>query len=128
MIFVGCEIPEKAGESDEIRKEFLREVFGGKGYIRVRIRESGGKRKKVRNLRLVCRDLVFARNIRDLLRKEGVSSLIYPLGEDHFLLDIEGKHKLETFLKKVGFPQEEKVKELEEAIKPLSVSKGEVRG
>jgi hypothetical protein len=124
MDVMKCEIPEKAGEDGEIRRKFLRDLFGEKGYIRVRIRKSGGKRKKVRNLRLVYRDAVFVREIQELLKLEGINSLIYPIGEHHFCLDIEGKHKLEVFLEKIGFSEEEKIKEMEEAIKPLSISGG----
>jgi len=109
------------GSDEAIQK--VREFFDQKGYVRVRIRKRDGKETKVRNLRALTNDKALANHMVALLTAFGAKPLLYPIGKS-YCIDIEGKAKLEAFLKRVGL-EEEKRAELEEALKPLSLSKRE---
>jgi hypothetical protein len=117
-------VPHEAGvKVHEHRDEFgkrVREFFDQKGYVRVRVRRRGRKRSKVRSLRALSSDRGFADMICSFLRKGGIIPLVYPIGKS-YCIDIEGKHKLEAFLKVVGLDEGKRAK-LEEALKPLSLS------
>ncbi len=117
-------IPKRVYEDPHEQIKFLREVFDKKGYIRVRIRKRGKKKSKIRNLRLVDKNIKFIRNVQYFLKKQGIKSVVYRIG-NHFCLDIEGKGRLEMFLKIIGFSNEKKLKEMQEALKPLSLSRNE---
>jgi len=110
-------------KEDEHTDELLtriREFFDKKGYVRVRVRKRGSKTSKVRNLRALTSDPKFAQEVKVFLKKAGVNASSYPIGKS-ICIDIEGNHKLETLLKVVGL-NEEKKKQLLEALKPLSLT------
>jgi len=121
------EVPYEAGANvrenlDETAME-VREFFDQKGYVRIRIRKRDGKETKVRNLRALTNDRNFANRVAAFLKAAGAKPLIYSIGKS-YCVDIEGKARLEAFLRKVGL-EEGKRTELEEALKPLSLSKRE---
>jgi intein/homing endonuclease len=118
-------IPKNVYENSDEQIKFLRDLFDEGGYIRVRIRTRGKKKSKIRNLRMISNDKFFIKKVQYFLQKQGIRSVIYPIGKTNFCLDIEGKQRLETFLKKIGFSDESKLKKLQEALKPLSLSEHE---
>lgn len=100
--------------------EFLRKAFDKKGFIRVRVRVKKGKKNKIRNIRLSSTDNAFILHIKEELISLGVRPVIYKIGRS-YCVDIEGKAKLERFSQFIGFSDEGKKRQLEEALKPLSL-------
>jgi len=89
-------------KSKEDLRGFLSGFFDSGCYIRWRIRERGGKREKVRNIRIVSPNKGGLIAIKNALSGFGISPMIYSSGKN-FCLDIEGKMKLELFEKRIKF-------------------------
>lgn len=120
MVEAPNEVVVTKGEEHDELKTRVRELFDTKGYMRIRIRKRGKKKSKVRNLRAITSNPVFAKEVVVWLKHNSVNPTSYLIGKST-CIDIEGNHKLETFVKAVS-PGEKLKKQIEEAIKPLSIS------
>lgn len=112
--------PNEAYTNKSFRQGFLRAFFDCKGTIRIRFRKRTSTRfEKIRNIRTQSANKSGLFEVKKLLILENISSIIYPSGKYH-TLDIEGKQRLESFLKNIGFASKVKQEKLELAARFLT--------
>lgn len=107
-------LPEIAFVNREFRTGFLRGFFDGEATIRIRFRSKPWREKR-RNVRVTSANKRGLEQLKELLEKEGIKSIIYP-ADRYWCLDIEGRRRLATFQEKVGFSLQKKKQKLENAI------------
>lgn len=111
------EVPKIAFESQEFRRGFLQGFFDGEGTVRIRFkRMKAGYTVKIRNVRTTSVNKRGLEEIRQLLELEGIRCMLYPAGNKYFMLDIEGKFRLNLFKEKIGFSIQKKKEKLEHAL------------
>ncbi len=115
-------MPPKEGYVNvKFRQGFLRAFFDCEGTVRIRFRKRTETRfEKIRNIRAQSANMEGLFEIKKLLLLENIPSIIYPSGKYH-TLDIEGKQRLETYLKNIGFSSQEKQRKLELAARFLTL-------
>lgn len=107
-------IPEIAFADQRFRAGFLRGFFDGEATVRVRFkRKWPGWQRNIRVTSAYKRGL---EQLKELLEKEEIKSIIYPAGR-YWCLDIEGKRRLVSFQEKIGFGLERKKRKLKDAIR-----------
>lgn len=111
-------VPIIAFGSQEFRRGFLQGFFDGEATIRIRFKKMKrcGSVTKIRNIRVQLVNRVGLEEIRHLLELEGIKCMLYPAGHKYFMLDIEGKFRLNLFKEKIGFSIKEKQEKLEYAL------------
>lgn len=113
--------PNEAYMNKSFRQGFLRAFFDCEGTIRIRFRKKTATRfEKIRNIRATSANKNGIFEIKKLLLLEGISSTMYYSGK-YYTLDIEGKQRLESFLKNIGFASKEKQEKLELAARFLTL-------
>lgn len=112
--------PNEAYNNKAFRQGFLRAFFDCEGTVRIRFRKRTSTRfEKIRNIRTQSANKNGLFEIKKLLILENIPSIIYSSGKYH-TLDIEGKQRLESFLKNIGFASKVKQEKLELAARFLT--------
>ena len=97
------EILKHALSDKNFRITFLQGLFDSKGSIRVRLRlRKDGKKQRCITIRIKSKDFARLKEIEKLLKLEGVQVNVYQL-KDYSILEIDGKHRCMTFMKKINF-------------------------
>ena len=107
-------IPETAFANRRFRAGFLRGFFDGEATVRVRFKRKWPGWQ--RNIRVTSAHKRGLEQLKELLEKEEIKSIIYPAGR-YWCLDIEGKRRLISFQEKIGFGLERKKRKLRDAIR-----------
>jgi len=116
-------VPRDAFTDSDFRGGFVRGFFDGNGSVSVSI-EDYGKRTKKRSIRAYSVNRKGLTGVKRLLEMEGVKSIMYPCG-DSFTIKISGKMRLEMFMHRIGFGLNDKMRDLDRALLPQSLSRYE---
>ncbi|MCX8179197.1 MAG: LAGLIDADG family homing endonuclease [Candidatus Aenigmarchaeota archaeon] len=109
------DVPSRAFTSNDFRRGFLRSVFDFAGSLKARKR----KGRKERAMRLCSVNENGLKKIKELLRMEGIKSIVYKSG-NNFVLEIFGKHNLQLYLEKIGFENQNKKILMEKLLDPVN--------
>ena len=111
-------VPAITWNDIDFRRGFLRGFFDGNGSVSVSVNKDEGKRRAIILYSVNEKGL---REVHKLLEKEGIKSIMYPVGKC-FAVKISGKMRIQTFIEKVNFGLTDKKRRLDKALLPLSVS------
>lgn len=112
--------PPMAFKDQDFRRGFLQGFFDGDGTIRLRLRvHKDGRKQKCRSVRVTSVNLKGLKQLKELLKLEGIDCVIYPVG-NYFSLDIDGKNRVARFVKNINFGISRKRKKIELSLNPLN--------
>ncbi len=112
--------PPMAFKDRDFRKGFLQGFFDGDGTVRLRLRaHKDGSKQKCRSVRVTSVNLNGLKQIKQLLKLEGVDCVIYPV-KNYFFLDIDGKNRVTKFVKNINFGLSRKGKKVELSLDPTT--------
>lgn len=112
-------VPQQAFVSEKFRVGFLRGFFDFSGTIKARLRKKGQK-ERVMKTSSINKDGL--NQVKALLKIEGIGAMVYRAGKN-YVLEINGKNNLETFLKKIGFEKNSKRELIKKLLNPVEFEK-----
>jgi hypothetical protein len=95
-------VPEKIMASQDGKRGFISGFFDSGCYIRIRLRHRSSGIEKVRNIRISTQNVSGLEFLKTALMELGIKPVVYKAGKS-FCMDIEGRMKIESFNRKVGF-------------------------
>ena len=108
-------VPSQAFTLRDFRINFTKAFFDFSGTIKARKRKNGYKERVMKVSSVNKEGLT---GVKALLEMEGIKSVLYKSGK-FFVLEINGKTRLENFLEKIGLEKKSKVDLLKKILNPI---------